>query len=242
MREARTRIASGELGPIRKVIIDYAQGWLTDAVEQTGNKQAQWRSDPTRAGVGGCIGDIGVHAVNLAEYVTGLKITEVCEELTSFVPGRLLDDDNSILLRFDNGARGMLQASQICCGEENNLNIRVYGERGGLEWSQEEPNSLWLLSGDQPKQLLRANSASLADSTRALASVPAGHPEGYLEAFANIYGDFVAAMRQVLAGTPLSEVAQRFPGIDAGLRGMAFIEAAVESNASTQKWTRFPAI
>lgn len=240
VREAQTRIANGELGTIRKVIVDYAQGWLANAEERGGNKQAQWRVDPTRAGSGGCIGDIGVHAVNLAEYVSGLKISELCAELATFVPGRSLDDDNNILLRFENGARGMLHASQVCCGEENNLSIRVYGERGGLQWSQEEPNSLWLLSADQPKQLLRANSAGLASSTRALARVPAGHPEGYLEAFANIYGDFVAALRQLLAGAPLTEVKKDFPGIEAGLRGMAFIEAALESNISAQKWTRFP--
>jgi predicted dehydrogenase len=240
VREAQSRIANGELGAIRKVVVDYAQGWLSAAEEQSDNKQAQWRVDPARAGSGGCIGDIGVHAAHLAEYISGLKITELCAELTAFVPGRKLDDDNCVLLRFGNGARGILNASQICCGEENNLTIRVYGERGGLQWSQEEPNSLWLLHPDQPKQLLRSNGAQIAPENRALARIPAGHPEGYVEAFANIYGDFVAALRQVLAGVAVRDVRINFPDIHAGLRGMAFIEAALVSSNSAEKWTAYP--
>jgi predicted dehydrogenase len=241
VREAQARIAAGELGAIRKVVVDYAQGWLSAAEESAApgrgaNKQAEWRVDPQRAGAGGCIGDIGVHAAHLAEYVTGLKISALCADLTAFVPGRRLDDDSSMLLRFDGGARGILHASQICCGEENNLTLRVYGERGGLVWSQEEPNSLWLLQADRPRQLLRAGSAQLTPEARALARVPPGHPEGYLEAFANIYGDFVAALRSVIAGTPVNEAMARMPGIDAGIRGMAFIEAAVASNAAAQQW------
>lgn len=236
VREARARIAAGELGAIRKVVVDYAQGWLAGAEERSGNRQAEWRVDPRRAGAGGCIGDIGVHAAQLVEYVSGLRIVELCAELTSFVPGRRLDDDSSMLLRFDGGARGLLHASQICCGEENNLTLRIYGERGGLVWNQEEPNSLWLLQADRPKQLLRAGGAQLSPAARALARVPAGHPEGYIEAFANLYGDFVAALRDVLAGAPVRDVALRLPGIETGLRGMAFIEAAVASNAGAQRW------
>lgn len=237
VREARARIAGGEIGAIRKVVVDYAQGWLAQAEEGSANKQAEWRVDPARAGLGGCTGDIGVHAAHLLEYVTGLDISEVCAELTTFVPGRRLDDDSSVLLRLNGGARGILHASQICSGEENNLTLRVYGERGGLVWNQEQPNSLWLLRADQPRQLLRANSAHLAPAVRALARTPAGHPEGYLEAFANLYGDFVAALRRVIdEGAAPREVAPQLPGIDAGLRGMAFIEAVVASNARAQQW------
>lgn len=241
VREARARIAAGELGAIRKVVVDYAQGWLSSAQERESqqreaNKQAQWRVDPQRAGAGGCIGDIGVHAAHLAEYATGLKIESLCAELTTFVPGRRLDDDSSMLLRLEGGARGILHASQVCCGEDNNLTLRVYGERGGLSWSQEEPNSLWLLHADRPRQQLRAGSAQLTPAARALARIPAGHPEGYLEAFANIYGDFVAALRCVLDGAPTHVASAHMPGIDAGMRGMAFIEAAVASNARGQQW------
>lgn len=239
VREARTRIANGELGAVRKVLVDYAQGWLSDAEEASDNKQAQWRTDPARAGIAGCIGDIGVHAANLAEYVSGLEITELCADLTVFVPGRQLDDDGSILLRFENGARGILHASQICCSEENNLTLRVYGERGGLKWSQQEPNSLWFLQADKPPQLLRANGANISSDVRAMSRTPAGHPEGYLEAFANIYADFAAAVRQVLAGTSPSAIPANFPGIDAGIRGMAFIETTVASSKE-QRWMSVP--
>lgn len=239
VREARARIANGELGPIRKVIVDYSQGWLSSAEEALGNKQAQWRLDPARAGVAGCIGDIGVHAANLVEYVSGLEITELCADLTAFVPGRQLDDDGSILLRFENGARGILHASQICCGEENNLTIRVYGERGSLTWSQQEPNSLWFLQADKPQQLLRANGAQISPYARALSRTPAGHPEGYLEAFANIYTDFGAALHQVLAGTAIAAIHENIPDINAGIRGMAFIEAAVASSKE-RRWLSFP--
>jgi predicted dehydrogenase len=241
IREAQVRIANGELGVIRKVIVDYAQGWLAAAEEHSGNKQAQWRLDPARAGAGGCIGDIGVHAAHLAEYVSGLHIAELCADLTAFVPGRQLDDDSSMLLRFDNGARGILQASQICCGEENNLTIRIYGEQAGLQWSQQEPNSLWLLRPEQPKQLLRANGPQLSARARAGSRIPAGHPEGYLEAFANIYADFGDAIRQLLAGATLREIQTEFPGIDAGIRGMAFIETAVASS-KTRQWQTLPRV
>lgn len=241
IREARTRVANGELGAIRKIIVDYAQGWLSGAEEQCGNKQAEWRLDPARAGVGGCIGDIGVHAANLAEFVSGLKIDELCADLTAMVPGRQLDDDSNVLLRFENGARGMLSASQICCGEENNLTIRVYGERGGLQWSQQEPGSLWLLHADKPKQLLRAGGAQLSANARAMSRTPAGHPEGYLEAFANIYAEFGMAVSQVSAGKSVREISNSICGIEAGVRGMAFIEAAVISS-QVRRWVPFPPV
>lgn len=242
VREARARIAAGELGRIRKVVVDYAQGWLAGADEERANKQAAWRLDPARAGASACMGDIGVHAANLAEYVTGLSIAEVCAELNTFVPGRRLDDDGSVLLRFGGGARGILHASQICCGEENNLTLRVYGERGGLRWSQEESNSLWLLPADAPKQLLRTNAVQIGAEARALSRLPAGHPEGYLEAFANIYAAFAAALRRVLAGMPARAAGGDFPGIEAGLRGMAFIETVVASSAGGSRWTPLPDI
>lgn len=233
VREARARIARGELGALRKIIVDYSQGWLALPEERTGNKQAQWRLDPRRAGVSGCMGDIGVHAAHLAEYVTGLHITGVCAQLNSFVPGRALDDDGSVLLQFEQGAHGVLQASQICCGEENNLSFRIYGESGGLRWSQEEPNSLWLLQHDQPRQVVRAGAAQLSGAARAAGRTPPGHPEGYLEAFANLYCDVAAAVR----GTPAA-----VQGIDAAVRGMAFIETVVASHASRQKWTPFASL
>lgn len=240
VREARERVANGELGKIRKILVDYSQGWLS--ANQEGNKQAEWRVDPARSGVSGCMGDIGVHAANLAEFVTGLSITELSADLNIFVPDRRLDDDGSVLLRFDNGARGLLQASQICCGEENNLTLRVYGEKGGLRWAQEEPNSLWLLHADQPKQLLRTSSVQLSDAARAASRTPAGHPEGYLEAFANIYGDFINALRALNHGKPFGEVVAQCPGIDAGVRGMAFIETVVANSAGAQKWSTYPTI
>lgn len=241
VREARERVARGELGKIRKILVDYSQGWLSTN-EESGNKQAEWRVDPARSGISGCMGDIGVHAANLAEFVTGLSITQLCADLNIFVPGRRLDDDGNVLLRFDNGARGALQASQICCGEENNLTLRVYGEKGGLRWAQEEPNSLWLLHADQPKQLLRTNSVQVSDAARAVSRTPSGHPEGYLEAFANIYGDFIAALRELHGGKSFGEVAAQYPGIDAGVRGMAFIETVVANSAGAQKWSTYPAI
>jgi predicted dehydrogenase len=239
VREARYRISNGELGVVRKVVVNYVQGWLAAAEEEVGNKQAEWRLDPQRAGAGGCIGDIGTHAAHLAEYVTGSRISELCADLTAFLPGRRLDDDCNILLRLDNGARGILQASQICCGEENNLTIGVYGDRGGLQWSQQEPNSLWLLHSQMPKQLLRSNGPDLSPAARSASRIPAGHPEGYLEAFANIYRNFVRALRLVLSGVSVDDVQIDFPGIEAGLRGMAFIETAVASSKMRQ-WQVVP--
>ena len=239
VKQARAMVQNGELGPIRKVIVAYPQGWLSTALEASGQKQASWRTDPKQSGAAGAMGDIGTHAENLAEYITGLKITELCADLHTFVPGRQLDDDGSILLRFDNGARGLLYATQIAAGEENALHISVYGEKGGLEWHQMEPNSLitrWL---DRPTQILRTGVGELSPAAQAAARVPAGHPEGYLEAFANIYKNFAHCLRARLAGEEPKAVYHDFPTVQDGVRGMQFIERVVQSSASEEKWTTF---
>jgi predicted dehydrogenase len=238
--EARERVAAGQLGTIRKVIVEYTQGWLADAVERTGNVQAAWRLDPARAGPSGCFGDIGVHAFNLVEFVTGLHVTELSADLNRIVEGRALDDDGVALLRFDNDARGILVASQICTGDENELRLRVYGESASLEWSQQEPNSLWLKHKHRPTELLRSGTAQLGMAARYHTRLPAGHPEGYIEAFANLYRVFGEQVRAHASGTTHAVAAAKVPGIDAALRGMAFIETVVAANASPQKWHPFP--
>ncbi|MCB1845144.1 MAG: Gfo/Idh/MocA family oxidoreductase [Halioglobus sp.] len=239
VKEARERIAAGELGAIRKVVVEYPQGWLAERAEDTDNKQAAWRLDPARAGVSSCMGDIGVHAAHLAEYVSGLRITELCADLTAFVEGRSLDDDGAMLLRFNNGARGLLWASQVCVGEENALALRVYGERGGLEWRQQEPNTLWLKWNDRPTQMLRCGGPYLGAAAGMNTRTPMGHPEGYLEAFANLYRAFAGQVRAHAEGEPCDTHSQDCPGIDAAVRGMAFIELAVAAGASGQKWHTF---
>ena len=239
VKEARERVARGDLGPIRKVVVEYSQGWLADRLEEAGNKQAAWRLDPARAGVSGCMGDIGVHAANLAEYVTGLKISELSADLTAFVDGRELDDDGAMLLRFDNGARGVLHASQVSVGEENALSIRAWGERGGLEWRQQEPNTLWLKWPDRPAETLRAAGGYLGELATANTRTPMGHPEGYLEAFANIYMAFAGQIRARAAGVEPDVRARDCPGIEEAIRGMTFIELAVAASASDIKWHRF---
>lgn len=239
VKEARARIAAGELGSIRKIVVEYPQGWLADPAATLDNKQAMWRLDPARAGSSCCMGDIGVHAANLAEYVSGLRTTEICADLSTFVPGRALDDDGAVLMRFDNGARGVLHASQISVGEENTLSIRVYGELGGLEWHQQEPNTLWLKWPDRPTQMLRTGGAYLGALAAANTRTPMGHPEGYLEAFANIYLAFAGQIRARESGQPVDERSADCPGIDAAIRGMAFIELAVAASASDTKWHKF---
>lgn len=240
VKEARARVAAGELGAIRKVVVEYPQGWLAERPENADNKQAAWRLDPARAGVSSCMGDIGVHAANLAEYVTGLKISEICSDLTSFVPGRELDDDGAVLLRFDNGARGVLHASQVSVGEENGLAIRVYGEEGGLQWQQQEPNTLWLKWSDRPAEMLRSGGSYLGELAASNTRTPMGHPEGYLEAFANLYMAFAGQVRAREAGESPDERAVDCPGIEAAIRGMTFIELAVAASASDIKWHPFP--
>ena len=226
VREARARIAAGALGTIRKVVVEYPQGWL--AAEAAG-KQAEWRVDPARSGLGGCIGDIGVHAFHLAEFVTGLTVTELLADLAAVVPGRLLDDDCTVLLRFDNGARGVLMASQISVGERNGLRLRVYGERGGIDWRQESPNSFVLHHGDGRTEIVQAGDAALGPDAKAASRTPGGHPEGYLEAFANLYADFAQLLRGGAA--PL------LPGIEDGVRSMAFIATAVDASRRGAGWT-----
>jgi predicted dehydrogenase len=225
VREARARVAAGAIGTVRKVVVEYPQGWLAGPAE---GKQAEWRVDPARAGAGGCIGDIGVHAFQLAEFVTGLRVTRLLADLAAVVPGRALDDDCSILLRFDNGARGVLLASQIEVGELNGLRIRVYGDKGGLVWRQETPNDLMLHNIDGRTEIVRAGDGSLGTDARARTRTPGGHPEGYLEAFANLYRDFAGLLR----GTD----APLLPGIADGVRGMAFIETAVAASRNEAGW------
>jgi len=235
IKEARHIVRSGRLGAIRKILVEYTQGWLSMPVERTGNKQAAWRMNPSKAGISCTMGDVGTHAANLAEYITGLTIIQVCADLTAFIPGRQLDDDGSVLLRFDNGAKGVLTASQICTGEENALKIRLYGENGGLEWNQMEPNSLLLKWPDRPMEIVRTGVGRLSEVAVAHTRVPAGHPEGYIEAFANIYRNFADAVSLYKDGRqpdPLHD----FPGIQEGLRGMLFLEKVVESSSGSKKW------
>lgn len=237
VKEARDIVRSGRLGKIRKAVVGYPQGWLSTRLEESGQKQAAWRTDPARCGAAGCLGDIGTHAENLAEYITGLRIAELAADLTTFVEGRQLDDDANILLRFEGGAKGVLHASQISVGEENALSIRVYGEKGGLEWQQQEPNTLLLKWPDHPVEVLRTGAASLGEAAKAATRLPAGHPEAYIEAFANIYRNFAAHLRAVLDGTAPDPAFLDYPKISDGIRGMAFIEAAVESSKRNARWT-----
>ncbi|MBT3410032.1 MAG: Gfo/Idh/MocA family oxidoreductase [Halieaceae bacterium] len=239
VKEARERISRGELGKIRKVVVEYTQGWLADRQEDLGNKQASWRLNPAQAGVSSCMGDIGVHAANLAEYVSGLNITEVCADLSAFVEGRELDDDGSILLRLERGAKGVLMASQVCVGEENALSLRIYGENGGLEWRQQEPNTLWLKWADRPTEMLRSGGAYLGDLAGVNTRTPMGHPEGYLEAFANVYMAFTAQIRAHEAGSDKNLRSRDCPGIEEAVRGMNFIELAVTASGSDIKWHKF---
>ena len=240
VKQARDMIATGKLGKIRKVVVEYPQGWLATRLEASGQKQAAWRTDPKRSGAAGSMGDIGTHAENLAEYITGLQISELAADLTTFVKGRKLDDDGNVLLRFKGGAKGVLHASQISVGEENNLNIRVYGELGGLEWHQNEPNTLLAKWPDQPMQVYRTANGYLCDAAKAAGRTPPSHPEGYLEAFANIYKNFAHAIRAREEGRKLAktDLANDFPKIEDGVRGMAFIEAVVKSSKQNAAWTK----
>ena len=239
VKQARQMIRHGEFGAIRKVVVEYPQGWLSTHLEADGNKQAAWRTDPTKSGIAGAMGDIGTHAENLAEYITGLRISELCADISTLVPGRLLDDDGNVLLRFNNGARGILTASQICAGEENNLNIRVYGEKGGFEWRQMEPNSLIVRWLDKPMQVYRTGFGPLYPESLAHARIPAGHPEGYLEAFANIYRNFAHCVRARIEGREPDPMYTDFPSVQDGVRGMQFIEKVIASGKSSKKWISF---
>jgi len=230
-------LALGELGSIRLVQVEYPQEWLTEPLEQQGHKQAEWRTDPVRAGAGGCLGDIGTHAYHLAQYVSGLKLDQLCADLSTFVAGRRLDDNVQILLRYQGGARGMLWASQVAPGHENGLRLRVYGAKGSIEWVQAEPNTLLHSSLGAPRQLVTRGSAAAGPAAARVTRIPAGHPEGYLEGFANIYTDVATAIRSVDAGQPIPSGVD-FPGMTEGVIGMAFIEAAVKSSAAGAVWIR----
>lgn len=233
IKEAKRLFAEGELGAIRRVTVEYPQGWLALPVKPE-DKQGSWRSDPTRSGVSLTMGDIGSHCFNLAEYVTGLKVEELCSDLTSFVPGRVLDDDGNVLLKFNKGAKGVLWASGIAIGEENGLCIRVYGEKGSIEWHQQEPNTLLVKWLDKPTQLIRTATPYIGACAASSSRLPAGHPEGFIEAFANIYSRYAEALAARLAGD--KDAMGDFPTVEDGVRGMKFIETVVKSSKSDQKW------
>lgn len=239
VKQAKQFLKSGALGKIRKVFVEYPQGWLSTFLEKTGQAQASWRTDPKKSGAAGSMGDIGTHAFNLAEYVTGLQVTEICAQLNIVVEGRLLDDDGAVLLKFDNRATGVLMATQIAAGEENNLKIRVYGEKGGLEWKQEDANSLLIKWLDKPTEIYRAGSGYLHSFASHNCRTPAGHPEGYLEAFANLYKNFSLTLKAKLNGEQPKEEWLDFPSVNEGVRGMAFIENVVKSGQSSKKWVEF---
>lgn len=236
--QARELVKSGALGALRKIFVEYPQGWLSDDLEGRNNKQASWRTDPAQAGNSGCMADIGTHAFGLAEFISDQQITELCAELTSHIAGRRLDDDGAALFRTNEGASGVLLASQVCVGEENALKIRIYGDKAGLEWQQMEPNTLLFRPLNAPAQLFRAGAGQsyLAAQAQHRCRLPAGHPEGYLEAMANLYRDFAAAIRRGDSGTPAG-----VPGISVGLRGMAFIDTVSLSRHSNEKWLKVPA-
>ena len=242
VKQIKAMIKDDQLGKIRKVWVEYPQGWLSKLSEREGNAQAAWRTDPKKSGKSSVMGDIGTHAAHLAEYVTGSKITDICAELNTMVEGRVLDDDGAVMLKFDNGAKGVLMASQVAAGEENGIRIRVYGEHGGVEWYQHEPNTLLVKWLDKPTQIYRAggnNGHYLSPMATHNCRTPAGHPEGYLEAFANIYRNFALTLGCKMDGkTPTDEMLD-FPGIEDGLRGMAFIDNVVASSQSDKKWTPY---
>jgi len=237
VRQARAMVRAGEIGEVRKVIVEYSQGWLATALEAGGNKQAGWRTDPAKSGAAGAIGDIGSHAENLVATVTGLEIERLCADLGALVPGRALDDDANLLLRFANGARGVLVASQINTGLENDLRLRVAGTLGTLGWRQECPSELVHWPGDGPKRTLMRGSPWLHPSAQRASRLPAGHPEGFIEAFANVYAGVVADIRARLAGEPADPLAVDYPRVEDGARGVRFIERTVASAASEAKWT-----
>lgn len=236
LKEARQQVLNGKFGTIRKVYVEYPQGWLNTLLESSGNKQAGWRTDPAKSGAAGAIGDIGTHAFNMAEYVTGLKVTKLCADINIIVEGRKLDDDGSVLLKFDNGASGILFVTQVAPGEDNNIRVRVYGEKGGLDWSHKEANTLYIKWQDKPTEIWRAGESYLGSFAKHNSRTPAGHPEGYLEAFANHYRNFAFCIKAQMSGEKPKEEWLDFPGIEDGVRGMLFIEKVIESGKSDKKW------
>jgi len=239
VKQAKQLLKNGTLGKIRKVYVEYPQGWLSTFLEGTGQAQASWRTDPKKSGKAGSMGDIGTHAFNLAEYVTGLQVTQICAGLNIVVEGRLLDDDGAAFLKFDNGATGVLMATQIAAGEENAVKIRVYGEKGGLEWKQEDANTLLVKWLDKPTEIYRTGAAYNSSFAMHNTRIPAGHPEGYLEAFANLYRNFTLTLKAKMNGTAPQEEWTDYPGIEEGIRGMAFIENVVASSERDIKWMDF---
>ena len=239
VKEAKQLIKSGKLGTIRKIYVEYPQGWLSTFLEGSDNKQASWRTDPTKSGIAGAMGDIGTHAFNLAEYVSGLEVTQICADINIVVKGRKLDDDGSVLLKFNNGASGVLTATQIAAGEENNIKIRVYGENGGLEWHQSDANSLTVMYTDKPAEIWRTGGSYTSSFASHNTRTPAGHPEGYLEAFANLYRNFALTIKACKEGKQPEKEWLDYPGINEGVRGMAFIENVIASGKSDKKWTAF---
>ena len=241
VRQARQMVREKLLGDIRVVQVEYPQDWLTENIETGGQKQAGWRTDPSKAGLGGCIGDIGTHAYQLADYVTGIEVAELLAELTAFVPGRRLDDNAHVMLRYANGARGTLWASQVAPGNENNLRLRIYGSKGGLEWRQEHPNQLlWSPFGQATQVISRGTGAAGSDAAR-VTRIPSGHPEGYLEAFATLYSEIGHAIRSRRTKGPKLDKAVQFPTVVDGVKGVAFVEAVVASSGKGGKWVKLPA-
>jgi predicted dehydrogenase len=238
IKEARQQILAGNLGTIRKVFVEYTQGWLSSLLENSGNKQADWRTDPNKSGIAGAMGDIGVHAFNLAEYITGLKVNLVCADINIIVEGRKLDDDGAVLLKFDNGASGTMIATQVATGEENELRIRVYGDKGGLDWSHKDPNSLLLKWPGGPMEVWRAGENYMGSFARHNTRTPSGHPEGWLEAFANIYRNFALCIKANLNGKEAKAEWLDYPGIEEGVRGMSFIDSVIKSGKSEEKWIK----
>jgi predicted dehydrogenase len=237
IRQAQAMVANGDLGKIRVVQVEYAQDWLATPVEESGSKLAGWRTDPAQSGAGGSTGDIGTHAYNLAGFVTGLKLESLAADLQAFVPGRRLDDNAHVMLRYDGGARGMLWCSQVATGSENALRLRVYGEKGGLEWAQEDPNYLWFTPLGEPKRLLTRAGAGAGPEAARVSRTPGGHPEGYLEGFANIYAEAARAIQARREGKPVPKEVL-YPTIDDGVAGVAFVEACVRSSSKNGAWVR----
>jgi predicted dehydrogenase len=239
VKQAKQLLKAGALGKIRKIFVEYPQGWLSTFLEGTGQAQASWRTDPKKSGKAGSMGDIGTHAFNLAEYVTGLQVTEMCTQLNTVVEGRMLDDDGAVFLKFNSGATGLLMATQVAAGEENNVKIRVYGEKGGLEWKQEDANTLLVKWLDKPTEIYRSGTGYLNSFASHNCRTPAGHPEGYLEAFANLYRNFALSLQAKLNNETPKDESLDYPSVEEGIRGMAFIENVVRSGEGNEKWTKF---
>ncbi|MHB0858623.1 MAG: Gfo/Idh/MocA family protein [Anaerolineae bacterium] len=240
VKQARCLVQNGDLGEIHKVLVEYPQGWLLSRIEEEGQKQAAWRTDPARSGISGCIGDIGSHSENLVSYITGLELDAICADLTTFAPGRRLDDDGNILLRFKGGAKGILTASQVSPGEENNLRIRVWGSKAALEWHQENPNYLYVRDNDSPEQVYKRGNGYMCAAAQSATRLPTGHPEAFFEAFANVYKNFCDTIRCRILEIEPDPLVLDFPTVEDGARGVLFINKSVESSASKEKWMPIP--